>query len=529
MSIWETLKKKRSFSFSVFVFTLCAGVLLAAAFTTGVKAAREQAVAPDATPLVVPAVKQLPTEFTKLAKMLDPSVVYISTDYTPKQVQSSNRNRQGPADEDDDGSDMFRRFFGQSPFGGPAPRQFRQQGAGSGFIVDKNGYIITNQHVVDNADSIKVKLTGEQHEYKAKLIGSDVETDVAVIKIDVGRPLPTVKIANSDGVQVGDWAIAIGAPFGLETSVTAGIVSATGRDIGAQQFQRFIQTDAAINPGNSGGPLVNINGEVIGMNTMIATRSGGYQGIGFALPINTAAKVYNSIIKTGRMSRGSIGIQFSNNIKPEVLKALGVDHGVVVGVVRPDGPAARSGLRQNDILLALNGSPVKDGDDLVNRISNMAIGSEVKITLDRDGQRLDKVVTIEDREKVFKDDPRFARNRPEMTDQPDSTTQTAKFGIGIRPLTSEQRESLNFTEPGGVMVTMVEENSFAEEIGLQEKDIIVSINRKPVASFDDVKKIQSTLKPGDAVAFQVMRPTGQGRRGKYEWGSVYLGGTIPND
>ncbi len=198
--------------------------------------------------------------------------------------------------------------------------------------MDKNGYILTNNHVVEEADHIKVKIPTDPTEYRAKLIGFDPETDLAVIKIDAGKPLVPVRIGNSEAVQVGDWAVAIGSPFGLEATVTAGIVSATGRDIaGAQQFQHFIQTDAAINPGNSGGPLLNINGEVIGVNTAIATRSGGYQGVGFALPVNTAAAVYNSIIKTGKMSRGSIGIRFQKYENPQqVLKALGLSQGVVV-------------------------------------------------------------------------------------------------------------------------------------------------------------------------------------------------------
>jgi serine protease Do len=535
MSLWDALRKKKSFSASLLVFTLSVGILTGTLFTTGLNAAKGQQAAPDATPLAIPPVKLLSNDFTKLAKMLDPSVVYISTDYTPKQAQTKGKRspQVGPGDDDpDDSMEMFRRFFGGAPFGGsaPDPRSYKREGTGSGFIVDKNGYIITNFHVVDQADHIKVKLTGEKAEYKAHLIGTDLETDLAVIKIDAGKPLTAVKISNSDSVQVGDWAVAIGAPFGLETSVTAGIVSATGRDIGAQQFQRFIQTDAAINPGNSGGPLVNINGEVIGINTMIATRSGGNQGIGFALPMNVAAKVYNSIIQNGRMARGSIGIRFSNNMKPEVLKALGVNGGIIVGDVVENGPSSKAGLKKDDILLALNGAPIKDGDDLVNRISEIPIGTAVTLSVDRDGQKMEKQVTIEDREKVFKDDIRFARNQPEMTD-PDKGTQntSARFGIGIRPLSAQQREEMSFTEPGGVMVTMVEEGSFAEECQIQEKDIIVSINRKPVANFDDVKKIQATLKPGDAVAFQVMRALPSSRRNKVEWVSQYLGGTLPKE
>ena len=298
------LKQQKVLSFSLLLFTLSIGIVIGTLISTGVNAAKSQIAAPDATPLVTPPVNAMPNnQFVELAKKLEPTVVNIGTDYTPK-----SRRRSGPPadEEDEEGMDLFRRFFRNNPpEGAVPPRSFRRQATGSGFIVDKSGYILTNFHVVERADTIRVKMPKDQMEYKAKLIGYDVETDLAVIKVDAGRALTPARIGNSDSVQVGDWAIAIGSPFGLEATVTAGIVSATGRDIdGAQQFQRFIQTDAAINPGNSGGPLLNINGEVVGINTAIATQSGGYQGVGFALPVNTAVNVYNSIIKSGKMSRG---------------------------------------------------------------------------------------------------------------------------------------------------------------------------------------------------------------------------------
>jgi serine protease Do len=382
---------------------------------------------------------------------------------------------------------------------------------------------------VENADHIKVKLAGDPKEYKAKLIGSDAETDVAIIKIDAGRPLIPVRIANSDGVQVGDWAIAVGAPFGLETSVTAGIISALGRDI-AQQFQRFIQTDAAINPGNSGGPLLNYNGEVIGINTMIATRSGGYEGIGFALPINIAARDYNSIVQLGRVVRGSIGISFPRVQKQEELKAYGYDHGVVVEKVTPGGPAAEAGVKSEDIVLALNGKPVKDGDDLVARIAEMPVGTKLTLTIDRGGHNMEKQLVIDDREKVFKDDPRFAGRRPQMTEPDDKTENTSvRFGLGLRALGEELHKELPADETGGVQVTTVEEDSFADEIGIKEKDVILSINRQPVGSFEDVKKIQAKLKPGDAVAFRVLRKLPGATRGQFEWNPAHLSGTLPKE
>ncbi len=524
MSWIRKISRDRLLSVSLLVLTLSAAVVLGTLLTNGVAAARAQQTAPDATPLTIPPAKTLSNEFTRIAQQLEPSVVFISTESKPIQTTRRRTPPQQRQQAPDDMFAPFERFFGM-PFGEQAPPR-RREGTGSGFIVDKNGYILTNLHVVDEAEKIKVRLTGEKTEYNAKLIGSDPETDVAVIKIDPGKPLQPVKIANSDGVQVGDWAVAIGAPFGLETSVTAGIVSATGRDI-AQQFQRFIQTDAAINPGNSGGPLVNINGEVVGINTMIATSSGGYQGIGFALPMNMAAKVYNDVISKGRVTRGSIGIEFSNNLKPETLKALGFEYGVIVSGVQEGGPADKAGLKADDILIALDGKPIKDGDDLVSRVSEMPSGTNVSLTLDREGEKMTKMVTIQDRMEVFSD--RFARKRPEMTDPGEAAPTSARFGIGVRALTATERKDMDFTAESGVIVTAVEEGSFAEEIGVRERDIIVSINRQPVSSFEEVRGVAAKLKSGDAVAFRVMRTAPAQQPGQTRWVSIYLSGTLPSE
>ena len=526
MSWIERLRGQKLSWVSLLVLTLCIVFVGGALLTQRVHAAKGQA-APDATRLTIPPVHKLDNEFVKIAKMIEPSVVYIATDWKAKQATAGKKGAPQADEDEEEGQDMFQRFFGRpSPF--QAPKSQKRQGSGSGFIVDKNGYIVTNLHVVDDADHITVTLTGDQTKYKARLVGSDVETDVAVIKIDAGHPLPAVRIANSDSVQVGDWAIAVGAPFGLQTSVTAGIISALGRDI-AQQFQRFIQTDAAINPGNSGGPLLNYNGEVIGVNSMIATSSGGYEGIGFALPINTVVRVYNSLIDTGRVVRGSIGIKFPREQKPETLKAFGYDHGVIVDSVTPGGPAATGGVKKEDIILAMDGKQIKDGDDLVARIAETPVGQSITLNIDRGGEKVDKKVVIGDREKVFKDEPAYAGRRQQMVD-PDKTENTSvRFGIGIRGLTEEQKKEYALDEQGGVQVTAVEEDSFADEIGIKEKDLVVSINRQTVASFEDVKKIQAKLKPGDAVAFRVMRPLQTGRRGQVQWTGIYLSGTLPKE
>jgi serine protease Do len=535
MDLFHRMKQQKLLSLTLIVFTLSIGIVIGTLITTGANAAKSQAAAPDATPLVVPAAAKLPNnQFAELAKRLESTVVNISTDYRAARRPSSRRR--APSDDDDEeGMDLFRRFFGNGPEDPGLQRAPRREATGSGFVVDKNGYIMTNHHVVERAEHIRVKMPHDQTEYRAKLIGFDVETDLAVIKIDPGKALMPAKIGNSDAVEVGDWAVAIGSPFGLEATVTAGIISATGRDIaGAQQFQRFIQTDAAINPGNSGGPLLNINGEVIGINTAIATQSGGYQGVGFALPVNTAVTVYNSIIKTGKMSRGSIGISFSKTEKtPELLKALGLKNGVVVEGVTPGGPAEKAGMKVEDVIVAFDGKPVKDGDDLVTRVASSPVGTNATVTVDRGGKRVDLKLTIADREQQLAatNDPRYSRRDAEQEDTGKTDVKQARFGITIRAASDAERENASLTdEKRGVVITSVQEGSFAEEIGLQERDIIVSINRQAVSSVEEVRSLQAKLKAGDPVAFRVMRPSpalGRSNTAKPKYSGQYVAGTLP--
>ncbi|MEQ1886185.1 MAG: Do family serine endopeptidase [Bryobacteraceae bacterium] len=534
MKIFEKMRQQKLLSTTLLLFTLSLGIVIGTLINTSAQAQRGQVAAPDATPLVVPKANPLGNDFSKLAKALDPSVVNITAETMPKAApQGKNRRPQADEEEEQNGgndpSDLFRRFFGDQG-GAPDMPQRRREQSGTGFIVDKNGYIITNNHVVDGVDRIKVKLHGDSTEYKARVIGTDRETDLAVIKIDARRSLTPVTIANSDSVQVGDWAVAIGSPFGLEASVTAGIVSATDRKEIGQQFQRFIQTDAAINPGNSGGPLLNIKGEVIGVNTMIATQSGGYQGIGFALPMNTVVRAYNDIIREGRVTRGSIGISWQRDAKPETLKALGVDHGVIVGEVRKDGPADRAGMRPNDIVLGINGSSVRDGDDLVARVADLPIGSQATLNVDRDGKKMDFKLTIQDRTKVFSDDPRVVGDAGQGSGDDKSEGTQVKFGISIRPSSEEEKDLT--PDKRGVAVTRVEPGSFAEDIGMMEKDIIIAINRQQIASVDDIRKAQQGMKAGDPVAFRVVRPNplaqGRARSGNVpKAATLFLSGTLP--
>ena len=547
MSFYDKVRTQKFLSFTLMIFTLAIGIVIGTIAQTGAKAAKEQSVAPDATPLSIPSPVQVQNEFTKLAKLLAPSVVNISTEYIPKtkpQAKPAPRRRQAPQPQDDDQDadgngmpDLLQRFFGgnggnggngggqQFQFGEPEEDR-RSGGVGSGIVVDKNGYILTNNHVVEKSTRIKVKFTGDDTEYPATLIGTDKDTDLAVIKVD-RKNLVAAKIGNSDALQPGDWSIAIGSPFGFQATVTVGIISALARDIpgDATSFQHFIQTDAAINPGNSGGPLANSNGEVIGINTMIASRSGGYQGIGFAMPINTAVKVYNQIIRNGHVTRGSIGIRFkeeSGTNHDALLKVYGADHGIFVESVEPNGPAEKGGLKPQDVVTSINGKAVRKGQDLIDIIADSEVGSSLKIGVVRDKKPISIDIVVGDRTKIFAE--QYGGVRP---DAPEGASDAAqlKFGMSVQALRSADRQNLNFKDKGGVVISSVEPGSFAEDIGLAKGDIIVELNRESVGSPDDIRRIQGALKSGDAVAFHVMRQAGGPRGGELQ--SVFVAGNVP--
>jgi serine protease Do len=349
-----------------------------------------------------------------------------------------------------------------------------------------------------------------------------------VIKVEGKTNFTPLKIGNSDAAQVGDWALAIGSPLGFDSTVTAGIISAKGRTLPADdqdhQFQHFLQTDAAINPGNSGGPLLDMRGEVIGINTAIASRSGGYQGIGFALPINMGANVYNQIIKNGKVTRGSIGITFTpsdSDIARNQLKANGADHGVFVDSVVAGGPSDKAGLKDQDIILSVNGKRVLTGDDLIDTVTATPIGEAVNLTVLREGKQLNLRVVVGNLAQLF---PKEFGDGGEPEAVKGSAT-AVDFGMTIKPLTAGMRDNMGITEPGGVVIDSVEPTSFAEDIQLRPGDVLVAINHQVVNSIPDVQRIESTLKPGQAVQFKVLRKTGAGRAAT--WQAVYPAGALP--
>jgi serine protease Do len=521
--IWMGLKNHRwVYSFSI-VATLALGILIGTVVSYGVKG-KEGQKSSDATPLTVPSPKQLSNVFSQIAKQLGPSVVNINTESTIKNPHRRRGEQQNPDDEDGGGGnggmdDFFNRFFGGQ--GGQGDGAIRERSLGSGVIVDAKGYIVTNRHVVEKADRIRVRLQddppGVQHD--AKVIGEDQETDLAVIKIEMDRAVPSAKMGNSDSMQVGDWVLAIGSPFGQVGTVTAGIVSAKGRDIvPGRQFQTFIQTDAAINPGNSGGPLVNMDGEVIGINTAILSETNAYAGVGFSLPSNTVVQVYNQLIGPDhRVARGSIGIMFDAVENPAITRVYGAGSGVTVSSVVPGSPADQAGLKVYDTITTVDGHKVTKGAELVADIASRKPGSKVELGFLRNGKQQSTTVTIADRAKLF-----AARLGEDQENGDDSTPKQSKFGATVRRLTPEMAERLDVPAGKGVIVQEVKPQSFAEDINLGRGDVILEINKQPVNSEEDFAKVESSLKSGQDVVFLV-RPRGATRQD----GTVFLAGTLP--
>jgi serine protease Do len=506
-------RQRKIFASSLMVLTLGVGIMVGTVISGHVQANKDS-VRSGATPLVVPDPIQMSTTFAAIVNKVEPAVVNIST--TQVHEQRKQRRRLAPADPDDPFSDFMDKFFDGRPDGPAAERSL-----GSGVIVDKKGFILTNNHVIEQATKIQVQLNGDATKYTARLIGADEETDIAVIKVEASKDLPVAKLGNSDGVQVGDWALAIGSPFGLQATVTAGIISAKDRSGVGRQFQHFLQTDAAINPGNSGGPLVDMAGQVIGINTAIITGSRGYEGVGFALPSNTAISVYNQLIANGRVTRGSIGVTFTEErgTNPITLKQMGAPYGIIIEAVASGSPADKAGLKAGDVITAVNGQPVHTGNDLVNPIMGTPLGNRVKVTYMRDRGQHDAALTVEDRTKIFPD--RAGR----IDDSPSGEGSPVEFGLRVEDLTQGRGRRLSMEGQHGVVVTGVEPASFAEDIGFSQFDVIAEVNHDAVNSVSDYRHAVSKLKPGQEVVFKVLRRQPEND----QLLTVFLAGVIPAD
>ena len=522
-AFWSRFKAHRLAYTLTILATLTLGILIGTVVSYGVKGQERKNSSADATPLSVPSPQQLSNQFAQISKQLEPSVVNINTESTIK--NSPGMRRPGGQGDDEDQNpfdDFFNHFFG-GPGGSQSQGPIRERSLGSGVIVDPKGYIVTNRHVVEKADRVRVRLQddppGVQHD--AKVIGVDQETDLAVIKIDLNHSLPAAKLGNSDSMQVGDWVLAIGSPFGLSETVTAGIISAKGRNIvPTHQFQNFIQTDAAINPGNSGGPMVNMQGEVIGINTAILTDTNQYAGVGFAMPSNTIMNVYNQLIGPEHMvRRGSIGVEFNAQESPAIARVYGVNSGVTISSVVAGSPADKGGIKVGDTIISSDGKPIKNGDALVADIAGRRPGSKVTLGYIRSGQKQETSITIADRSKLF------ASRQGQEEEGNESGPKESKLGITVRSLTPDMADRLQIPAGKGVLVQEVKPGSFAEDIGLNRGDLILEVNKQAVNSEDDFNRIESSLKSGQDVVFLV-RPRGASGNGQ-EGGTIFLAGTLP--
>ncbi len=469
-----------------FVTTLAVAVLIGiglGAFTVDrAELRRPRVLAAAVEAPILPVQMPLTTgTFSKVAEAIKPAVININT-------VAKTTGPGGPGRtpfEEFFGEEFYRRFFGETP------ERMPQRSLGSGVIVDPSGIALTNAHVVENATNIEV-VTVDGSKHKAKLVGLDKKTDLAVLKLDDGKAaFPYARLGDSDKMQVGDWVIAVGSPFGLHSTVTAGIISAKARQIGQGPFDDFLQTDAAINPGNSGGPLVNMQGEVIGINTAIVA---GGAGIGFAIPSNMARKIYTELQAKGRVTRGWLGVSIQP-LTPELAKSFGAkdNKGVLLSEVMPDSPAAKAGLQSGDILVEFQGKKMEAPADLQRGVGLTSPGTTAKITVWRDQSEK----TLEVKIGEAPDEPREGR----------APSQHGKsiLGLDVRPITPDIARQLNLRSTEGVIVARVEDGSTAEEAGIQRGDVIREINRQKVRVLADFERLTKDAKEGDRLTVLLQR------------------------
>ena len=458
------------------------------------------AAAPVATPIATPAMNGLP-DFADLVDKVGPAVVNIRT---------TEHVRAGEGGPDEEMQEFLRRFFGGAAPGGGgqgvpgAPRGRRgapqqqpqedevQRGVGSGFIISDDGYVLTNAHVVEGADEVIVTLT-DRREFKAKVLGADRRSDVALLKVDA-RNLPSLRMGDSNKIRVGEWVIAIGSPFNLENTVTAGIISAKSRDTG--EYLPLIQSDVAVNPGNSGGPLINMRGEVIGINSQIATLSGAYNGISFAVPIDEVMRVSDQIKKTGRVTRGRLGVRISE-VSRDVAESLGLGRarGAEVAIVEPGGPAEKAGVKVGDIILKFNGKDIEKSSDLPRQVGSAAVGSRASIAVWRRGSKVDLPVTIEE---LKEEQPQGARQTPKKQGGEQSAN---ALGLHVSDLSAAQKRDLKVD--AGVLVEFAE--GHAASVGIRQGDLVLQMNNVQVTSASQFNGLVAKLDPKKPVALLVRR------------------------
>jgi serine protease Do len=457
---------------------------------------------PQATLSSSQVARELSEAFAATAKAAMPAVVSISIE----KIVTSQMPGLGDSNDMDSPSteDFLRRFFGAPLPQQRTPQRRLQRGQGSGFIISRDGYILTNNHVVGNVDRMVVTLPDGRTFTDAKVIGTDPDTEVALIKIP-GDDYPIVPLGDSDALEVGDWVLAIGNPFGLASTVTAGIVSATQRSVGIAVYENFIQTDAAINPGNSGGPLLDLNGRAVGVNTAIVSESGGYMGIGFAIPIKMARQVADQLRKTGRVIRGYVGL-YGQNVTPEIAELLNLaePNGVLVAQIEPNSPASRAGLRRGDVILEVDGRPIGSYDTFRNAVALMRPGTTIELLVWRNGRTSEMSLTLGERPSER------AQARERQPQDEEQTPQEARqaLGIAVRNLTRALAQRFGYQPGEGVLVTAVSPGSSAATAGIRPGDLIVSVNGRTVTSTEEFAKAIRQARPSGRALLLVQRGRG---------------------
>ncbi|MCK9377814.1 MAG: DegQ family serine endoprotease [Syntrophobacterales bacterium] len=488
-SSWKQLLDTRYFKVmtltTVAISCLAIGLVVSSGLNWARPAAAQNQITPPQGAIAAPASR--PDSFSGLAEKLSPSVVNIKV----VKVEKAGFNR--PEMEIPDGpmGDLFKRFFQEMP---QAPESRRTQGAGSGVVIGKEGYILTNNHVVEGAKEVTVTFAN-QKEYKARVVGRDPKTDLAVLKVKSKESFPAVAMGDSDQLKVGDWVVAIGNPFGLNNTVTSGIVSAKGRVIGAGPYDDFIQTDASINPGNSGGPLINMQGELVGINTAILPNG---QGIGFAIPVNTAKPLVPQLISTGAVTRSYLGVNIQS-ITPELAKALNLRdrQGALVADVVAGGPADQGGIKRGDVIIAYNGKVVEDSHHLPALVAATPVGQEATVTILRNGQEQKLSMKVEE-----------LPGDQTVSEKPVHPT-AGKWGLQLRDLNPQMAQRFHLKEGKGAVVAGLEPGSRAAAAGLQPGDLILEVNRQPVGSVKEVLEKIDRSKDKDHLLLLVQRDNGK--------------------
>lgn len=453
--------------------------------------------------------EELSAAFHNAADIAMPSVVTVHSRVKAHPVAKSERGAK-PRGENPFKGTPFEDFFNGRNFEDMVPEQHPRQGVGSGVIIDSSGIVLTNNHVVEGADEVIVHLA-DGREFKADDIKTDEHTDLALVRIHGAGNLPAATMGDSDKLRIGDWVIAIGNPFELEQTVSAGIISGLGRELGSVRRARFLQTDAAINPGNSGGPLVNLRGEIVGINTAIATDNGRFQGVGFAIPVNTAKWVANNLREKGTVQRAYLGIGL-DELNPELADKFGVHRGqgVLVAQVFPKTPAAEAGFQAGDVIMTFDGQKVRDRSELQSMVERSAFDTKHKVEVLRDGKTVNLEVMAKALPKDFGVADRRGRSNKSKPSDP-ATYESQEAGLEVADLSTERAEELGYTGESGVVITKVDRDSVAWEKGLREGMLVVKVDKQPVKSLDEFKAAMKNQTIKDGILLLVRVPSGANR------------------